>query len=285
MRDCQQYARQDGIWRFLPPALAGEYQSFIETYEKVRRAEGWEHADDAYYRSLPYTYGRQRFQEVWRIRVGSYQSLMTRIVKPLAARAGRPLHVLDLGAGTGWLSYRLALAGHASAAVDLLTNDWDGLGAWKRFADVPLYVPVQAAFDQLPFADGVADLAIFNGAIHYARDYARTLREALRLLRPWGQLVIMDSPFYGRGHSGAQMVREKEASFAQDYGVDITTLPAENFVTPGRLEELGRQLGITWRLVRPFRGWRWTIHWWRHRLRGGREPARFPLIIGQPGAS
>ena len=52
-----------------------------------------------------------------------------------------------------------------------------------------------------------------------------------------------------------------EATFARAYGVDITGLPAENFLTPGRLAELDQQLGIAWSLIRPFRGWRWTVRW------------------------
>jgi SAM-dependent methyltransferase len=280
-RDEQSYPCLDGIWRFLPPPLAGAYAPFVATYELVRRAEGWQQAGPDYYRSLPFTYGRQLSPEIWRIRAGSYRVLMDRVVSRLAARLGRPLQILDLGAGTGWLSYRLAQAGHHSAAVDLLTNDWDGLGAWRNFADHPLFVPVQAAFDHLPFPDGAVDMAIFNGSIHYARDYSGPLGEALRALRPGGQVVIMDSPFYGAAASGVQMVSEKEEAFGRDYGVDITALPAEDFLTPARLDQLGEQLQMTWRLLRPYRGLRWTMRWWRHRLRGRREAARFPLIVGQ----
>lgn len=282
--DCAQdghtYPCVDGIWRFLPPPLAGAYLPFVASYETVRRAEGWQQAGPEHYRSLPFSYGRQLSPEIWRIRAGSYRALLRLVVSPLAARRARPLQLLDLGAGTGWLSYRLAQAGHHSAAVDLLTNDWDGLGAWRHFADRPLFVPVQAAFDHLPFPDATADVAVFNGAIHYARDYGSTLREALRVLRPGGRLVIMDSPFYSREDAGAQMVREKEEAFAHSFGVDITTLPAENFLTPARLDQLAGQLGIRWRLIRPWRGLRWSARWWRNRLRGRREPARFPLIVG-----
>jgi predicted RNA methylase len=47
--------------------------------------------------------------------------------------ASRPLDLLDLGAGTGWMSYRLALRGHHPVAVDLLNDDRDGLGAARHF--------------------------------------------------------------------------------------------------------------------------------------------------------
>ena len=49
--------------------------------------------------------------------------------RPLPERTERALRILDLGAGNGWMSYRLALQGHLPIAVDLLTNDRDGLGA------------------------------------------------------------------------------------------------------------------------------------------------------------
>ena len=39
---------------------------------------------------------------------------------------------------------------------------------------------VQAEFDRLPVPDGVCDLAVFNGAVHYSTDPATTLAEAFR---------------------------------------------------------------------------------------------------------
>ena len=40
-----------------------------------------------------------------------------------------PLHLVDLGVGNGWLSYRAALAGHRATAIDIREDDVDGLGA------------------------------------------------------------------------------------------------------------------------------------------------------------
>lgn len=281
-RDKQRYHSVDGIWRFLPPPLAARYEHFITSYETIRLAEGWGSATATDYRALPFTYGSGPYRDVWRIRVGSYQALVARIVTPLAHTRQKPLRVLDLGAGTGWLSYRLAGMGHRSAAVDLIVNDWDGLGAWKYYAPSPPFLPVQAAFEHLPFTEASSDLVIFNGAIHYARDYTATLQEVCRLLRPGGQIVIMDSPFYRQDRSGMQMVQEKAAVFQETHGIDLDTLPAENYLTPRHLDRLSRELGIKWHLIRPFRGIRWTIRGWRHRLRRRRAPATFPLIVGAP---
>ena len=106
----------------------------------------------------------------------------------------------DLGAGNGWLANRLALAGHTVAAVDLNVDPADGLGACRHYAN--RFETAQADFDALPFGDTSLDLVVFNGSLHYSTDYAATLGEALRTLRPGGTLAVLDSPVYTDPASG-----------------------------------------------------------------------------------
>lgn len=277
--DRASYRRVAGIWRFLAPERAAFFQQFIHEYETVRQAEGRGSDDPAYYRALPFEDLTGRFSDDWRIRAKSFQTLLEQVVIPLEARRGRPLKVLDLGAGNGWLSYRLAGRGHQVAAIDLLTNTFDGLGAYIHY-DVA-FTPVQAEFDRLPFVGGQVDLAVFNGSLHYAMDYTTTLGEALRVLRPDGRLVIMDSPVYRDAASGEQMVREREAQFEQAYGFPSNAIPSENYLTYARLEELADTLGLNWQIITPFYGWRWVLRPWKARLLGHREPAKFLVIVGE----
>ena len=59
------------------------------------------------------------------------------------------LDILDIGAGNGWLSNRLAQKGHRPVAVDIFTDGLDGLGAARHYGmSFPL---VEAEFDRLPF--------------------------------------------------------------------------------------------------------------------------------------
>jgi len=275
------YEKVDGIWRFLLPERAAFFRRFIQEYETVRRAEGRGADDPAYYRALPFRDLTGRYQEDWRIRAQSFFALIEHVVEPLELGRSRPLVVLDLGAGNGWLSYRLARRAHVVAAVDLLTNTFDGLGAHVHYDTA--FTPVQAEFDRLPFADGLADLVVFNGSFHYATHYETTLQEALRVLRQSGRLVIMDSPVYRDARSGERMVREREALFEAKYGFPSNALSSENFLTFERLDELRQHLGIAWRVIRPpyAYGWRWTLRRWRTRLVSRREPAQFMLIVGR----
>lgn len=278
--DGTSYRRVAGIWQFLTPQRAAFFRQFIQEYETVRQAEGRGSGDPAYYRALPFHDLTGRFSDDWRIRARSFQALVEGVVTPVEAQRSRPLKVLDLGAGNGWLSYRLAARGHQVAAVDLLTNPFDGLGAHIHY-DVA-FTPVQAEFDRLPFVGDQVDLAVFNGSLHYALDYATTLAEALRVLRPDGRLVIMDSPVYRDAASGEQMVREREAQFEQMYGFPSNAIPSENYLTYDRLDELAGMLGLDWQIIEPFYGWRWALRPWKARLLRRREPAKFLLIIGQP---
>jgi SAM-dependent methyltransferase len=269
------YRRTSGIWQLLAAERAAYFARFVAEYEAVRQAEGRGGEGPTYYRALPFADLSGRFREDWRIRARSFEALLRHVIVPLE-RGGR-LRVLDLGAGCGWLAYRLAQRGHAAAAVDLLTGERDGLGAHVHYDAA--FLPLQAEFECLPLAGGQLDLLVVNAALHYATDYAAALREALRLLRPGGVLAVMDTPVYHDASSGTRMVRERGDAFEQRYGFRGEALPCESYLSYGRLEALGAELGVRWRIFRPRHGLGWALRPLRARLRGRREPAGFPLIV------
>jgi SAM-dependent methyltransferase len=253
---------------------------FEREYRAVRRAEGWGSRDGAYYRALPYRDLSGRFARIWRIRARSFATFVERVLQPLEAEVGRALAVLDLGAGNAWLAYRLAQRGHRVLAIDLLTDPLDGLGAAKHYHARRVW-PVQAEFDCLPLPGGTADLAIFNASLHYSPDCSATLREVLRSLTPSGRLVVLDTPFYRHAASGARMVAERQARFRRTYGFASDALRSEGYLTPRRLRQLGRELRLDWQLLQPTRTWRAVVGRSVTRLRLGRVPAEFPVIVGR----
>jgi SAM-dependent methyltransferase len=166
--------------------------------------------------------------------------------------------------------------------VDLLDNHWDGLGAAPRFfayLKTPFAV-VQAEMDRIPFANGQFDLVIFNASFHYSTDYPQTTREALRLLRPGGSVVILDTPYYTDESSGAAMVREREAEFERKYGFRSNSIPSSEFVSGNTLDCLARDCGIRWKVLKPWYGWHWALRPWEARLRRRREPSKFYILWG-----
>ncbi|MGA7669496.1 MAG: methyltransferase [Nitrolancea sp.] len=273
------FERRDGIWHCLWSDRVDHFRQFMQEYETVRKQEGRSSPNSAYYHSLPFEDLTGRFRADWRIRATTYRTFVDRVISPLEIKLRRPLRVLDLGAGNCWLSNRLAERGHSVAAIDLMTNDSDGLGAHRHYATS--FIPIQAEFDRLPLGSLQADIAIFNGSFHYSTDFEETLREALRVLRADGEVVILDSPIYRDTSSGAAMVAERESQFAARFGFPSNALPMENYLLFERLEQLSLTLGIRWDLHEPFYGLRWSLRPWLARLTGHREPARFMLIRGR----
>ncbi|MDB5710377.1 MAG: hypothetical protein JWL96_2447 [Sphingomonas bacterium] len=251
---------------------------FRRDYGAHRAAEGRGYSGEELL-CLPYL-TRGRWAKQWAVRTRSFDAFVARVVVPLRRAAGRPLQVLDLGAGNGWLSYRLALAGDDCIAIDIRDDDIDGLGAAAALQRHASFTCVPASFDALPVAEDAADLAVFNAALHYATDLEATLREAARTVRAGGQLVILDSPFYARAADGAAMVAEKHAQSESRFGARADTLlalPFIEYLTPDRLAIASAPLGLIWRRRRV----RYPL-WYEARpllarLRGQRRPSRFDL--------
>jgi SAM-dependent methyltransferase len=275
----------DGIWRFLPPERAALFAPFLKDYTAIRDAEGYGYDDPARYQRLPEADPADPLAWQWRMRAISFAYLRRQVLGPLAplkSDRGWPDHnaglrVLDLGAGVGWLSNQLARLGHSPCAIDLNLDPRDGLGAARLYGGG--WPRVQAEFDRLPLADGQADLAIFNASLHYSAGYRATLAESLRVLRPGGQIVVIDSPIYRQAASGRQMIAERQAAFERDHGVRSDALPSVGYLTWAMLAELGRELNLRWRVIRPWYGWRWALRPWRARLGRKREPSTFALLV------
>ncbi len=264
--------RTAGILRAIGPDRRALYERFLEDYSKIRQAEGRGSEDPAYYLALPYRDLSGRHAGQWAIRARTYRYLRAHLL-PAQAQ-----DVLDLGAGNGWLSYRLAECGHRPVAVDINTDWLDGLAAaFQHYGSFPL---VEAEFDRLPFADAQFDLAIFNSSFHYSTDYRRTLAEAARCLRPSGRVVILDSPIYRRREHGEQMRAERHRQFEAQYGFRSASIPSLEYLWEALLDELARELGMAWQIHRPWYGWQWRLRPWKARLAGRRPPSRFWILAG-----
>jgi SAM-dependent methyltransferase len=277
--DQEVFRRTAGIWCFLPQDRQKYFARFVREYETVRRLEGRGSRDPRFYRALPYKDLNGQFVADWKVRATSFRCLLRKVLPAIQTEDRRPLKIIDLGAGNGWLSYRLAEAGHQLAAVDLCVNDFDGLGARVHYPIT--FTAIQAEVDALPFESSQFDAAIFNASLHYSTRYEDTLQEVLRVLRPKGHLIVMDTPIYRDAKSGEAMVREREANFQKQFGFPSNSLPCENYLTTARLDELARTLGIRWRTFRPFYGLRWLLKPLVARLLGRREPARFMILVAQ----
>jgi SAM-dependent methyltransferase len=135
--------------------------------------------------------------------------------------AGRPLAgaaVLDIGAGTG-IATRLL---HGRGARVTAVEPSDGMAAVLHAVspEIPL---VKAGGDELPFHDSTADLITYAQAFHWTEP-ARSIPEAIRVLRPGGALVL----FWNVKDRDARWVKAQEDRLTAAlpsyhyYGADLT---------------------------------------------------------------
>jgi SAM-dependent methyltransferase len=280
LRNCR------GIWQALAPEREQYFRQFVHDYQQVRAQEGRGSFSSSYYLSLPYAdlTGRNTWQ--WSIRSISFRYLLRRVLRPIEKSFARPLDILDIGAGNGWLSYRLAQRGHLPVAVDLLENDADGLGAARHYCHSLgwLFPRCRAEMDRLPFGGGQFDLVIFNASLHYSEDYCATIREAARCLRPGGHLLIVDSPFYRREQSGHQMAHERKQQFLRTFGFASDSIASREFLTAAALDEVSDRLRLRWKICKPWYGWKWALRPVKARLLRRREPSKFYIFWTEVGA-
>jgi ArsR family transcriptional regulator len=103
-----------------------------------------------------------------------------------------PMVIADLGAGDG--SFALLLA---QAATHLIAVD-----SSQKMLDVAREQAVRNGvvnmefrlgdMEELPIDDGAVDLALFSQSLHHAGHPERAVREAWRILRPGGRIVVLD---------------------------------------------------------------------------------------------
>ncbi|HEX2804364.1 MAG TPA: class I SAM-dependent methyltransferase [Sphingomicrobium sp.] len=246
--------------------------SFAAAYAEHREYEGRRLAE-ADLLALPWLRNGPHARQ-WAVRARTFETFLDRLLEPTAAAMARPLTVLDLGAGNGWLSHRVAALGHSAIALDIRGDDVDGLGA----GDWPTHFErILASFDAIPLADDSTDMTVFNASLHYALDLPAALAEAKRVTRCGGTIAILDSPFYRRESDGEAMVAEKRGSAREQFGdraEALTSLDCIEFLTPARLAAAS---GMEWRRRRVLYPLAYELRPLVAALSGRRPPSRFDL--------
>jgi len=258
-----------GILRFLSDLRLAEIEPLIAQYRRVRDQDGYRQRPAGYYRQLPQVSRDDPQHAVWRIRQDSFRHLYRRVLTPLGRR---PLRVLDLGAGNGWLSHRLTLLGHACVAVDWLDDPEDGLGAALHYPTT--FTRLQADFDHLPVVGGQFDVVIFNASLHYSADPIATLRNAAKTLLDRGTLVVMDSPVFVSDADGQRMLAERQQGFADRIG----SRPVEwgaGYLTVDGLARTATETGLVLQRIPSRGGSGWAFKRWLAGRKLRRQPASF----------
>ncbi len=275
-----------GVLPLLRAERVAALAPFLDAYRRVRRIEGWGGAAD-YYRSLPFV-SEGNHRAVWKLRARSFRRALRAIAArfPDVKQADEwdkiALRILEIGAGCGWFSWRMARAGHYVLATDISLDEEDGLGATSRYA-LPGEAPgerllrARAEMEELPLEDAQFDLVVANGSLHYAKEPTRAVAEAHRVLRSGGLFLVLDSPVYDEPESGNEMVRRRRERH-RTFGIGDAGSTA-GFLVERDFLSLSAGVGFAFEILRPFEGFSRLLRRASCGVRGTTPPARFPLFV------
>lgn len=104
--------------------------------------------------------------------------------------------LLDLAAGTTWLTNSLAQRGIRCIALDLVSQKYIGLESADVFMSHhgTYYERILADMNNLPFADSVFDIILSHSAIHHSPDLVEALAQIHSILKPGGCLFLVNEP-------------------------------------------------------------------------------------------
>lgn len=228
-----------------------------ELYCHVRRKEGRLLPDELVAR-LPHLPGGHPLAGEWRARADSARRLVCYL-----ARKPRPLHILDLGCGNGWLANRLAqLPGARVVGVERLTGEI--AQAQRLFASRRLAFLVADVF-RPPWDCPAFDVIVLASVIQYFPRLDGLIQSLKGFLAPGGEIHILDSPLY----PDADLPLARERSRAYYAALGVPEMAGSYFHHPASALEA---FSPRW-LYRPrswlARPWRWL----------GRVPSPFPWVV------
>lgn len=106
----------------------------------------------------------------------------------------KPLKILDLGCGNGWFSAKMAAIKNVEV-VGLDLNLPELEQAQKLFGHKNLQFAYGNIFENL-FENQSFDLVVINAAIQYFPSVSDLFQQLFEILKPQGEIHILDSPFY-----------------------------------------------------------------------------------------
>lgn len=173
-------------------------------YVAVRDAEG-RIIDDNLLKMLPATPTEYKYAHEWTVRSKSFARFSQWLLRRYEGKAAK---ILDVGCGNGWMSARLADAGHNVTGIDLNYTELEQ--AERVFGNRPnlcwLYADILK--DDIP--GGKFDIALFGASCQYFPDISRLTERCKTLMNAGGSIHLLDSFFYTVETVDAARERTKE---------------------------------------------------------------------------
>ncbi len=180
--------------------IPGDFETI---YIQLRQKEGRIYTDEEVAQLPSIPPGHIHYKE-WLIRKESSQKLIDRLKKKKKA-----LDILEIGCGNGWLSQKLsAIPGSKVIGTDInFTEIQQAARVFQNLSNLHfIYVYIEPGV----FKEKKFDIIVFAASIQYFSSLNDTINNALKLLKPDGELHVIDSPFYSLAELRAAKLRTRQ---------------------------------------------------------------------------
>lgn len=162
---------------------------FETLYIRLRQKEGRIYNDEELTR-LPDIQTTHPHCREWQLRKHSSEKLIGYL-----KRKNKPLDILEIGCGNGWLSHRLSfIPGSKVIGTDI--NFTETQQAARVFQHIPNLHFIYTSVERGVFKEKSFDSIIFAASVQYFPSLPEIISNTLPLLKPGGEIHIIDSPFY-----------------------------------------------------------------------------------------
>ena len=177
--------------------------NFSELYYLLRKNEGRIYSDEEV-RELPVTNNQHQHYQEWQIRKRSSGQL----VKYLSKK-GKPMEILEVGCGNGWLSANLSEIPFSSVAgIDIAPEELSQ--AQRVFNNTDNLEFFNCSMNDEIIKGRQFDIIVFAASIQYFPSLTNVLNDTLNFLKPGGEIHILDSQFYTKSEIDAARQRSSD---------------------------------------------------------------------------
>ncbi|MFZ2323429.1 MAG: class I SAM-dependent methyltransferase [Ignavibacteriaceae bacterium] len=183
LEELKHFTPENGVLR-----LSDMDEPFEKIYFQMRKIENRFYSDDEV-KLLPFASHLNPHKKEWDLRAKSF----LRFKKYLSQKRSG-LNILDIGCGSGWLDAQiLREQNHNFYCVD---KNLDELKQGAKIFSSEYLRFIYADLFIVKFPRSSFDMIIMNSSIHFFPDLQILMRELFYLLNPYGEIHIIDSPFY-----------------------------------------------------------------------------------------
>jgi ubiquinone/menaquinone biosynthesis C-methylase UbiE len=192
----------------MSPAASHTINNFATLYYSLRKLEGRIYSDEEV-SLLPVINKEHKYYQEWIARKASCDRLVRYLVDKK-----KDLEVLEVGCGNGWLSARLAaVPGIKVMGIDVNREELEQANRVFGRRGLKFF---NCSLDDELMKELKFDMIVFAASIQYFSSLENVLDKAINLLKPGGEVHIIDSNFYSQKEMEA--ARQRTSDYYQSIG-------------------------------------------------------------------